>query len=89
MKLPDDRDTDSDWQQVYMLNKILMHHSYSPLITQTMKSILSEIKTLSKLDDHENIIAYHTASFDLHPRFHEQHLFIVIDLMEGVSNNFN
>ena len=50
------------------------------------RNILSEIAMLSTLDHHHRIVAYLGASYRSHPILKEDHLFIITEFMEGVSN---
>ena len=54
---------------------------------QMTRNILSEIAMLSTLDHHHRIVAYLGASYRPHPIFKEDHLFIITEFMEGVSDN--
>ena len=47
---------------------------------------MSEIAMLSTLDRHDRIVSYLGASYRPHPIFKEDHLFIVTEFMEGVSD---
>ena len=51
------------------------------------RNILSEIAMLSTLDHHHRIVSYLGASYRPHPIFKEDHLFIITEFMEGVSNS--
>ena len=52
-----------------------------------IKNSVSEIAVLSTLDQHHRIVLYLGASYRPHPISKEDHLFIITEFMEGVSNS--
>ena len=91
MKPPGPNDSDSEVKQVC---HNIINNYYSLVINfflnfQMTRNILSEIAMLSTLDHHHRIVSYLGASYRPHPIFKEDHLFIITEFMEGVSNSYH
>ena len=89
MKPPGPNDSDSEVKQVchnYYYDSLVINFFFK---LQMTRNILSEIAMLSTLDHHHRIVLYLGASYRPHPIFKEDHLFIITEFMEGVSNSYH